>query len=75
MGRLEAIGLGRINEFMTKMAFRFVLLKRAYASREFEQLLSQTKFRSADKKTDLIGLEISLHRQLTASATVPRTTS
>ena len=59
---VENMRLGRVNTFLTKLAFRFMLLKRAYTRREFEQFLSQTKFGPAEIREDLTGLELLLQR-------------
>jgi ubiquinone/menaquinone biosynthesis C-methylase UbiE len=37
--------LGKFDAFLTRLAFRFMLLKRAYTQPEFEALVAQTKFR------------------------------
>lgn len=59
---VDGMGLGRVNTLMTKLAFRFMLLKRAYTRKEFEQFLSQTKFGPIDIKEDPMGLELTLQR-------------
>ena len=61
---VEKMGLSRVNTLITKLTFRFMLLKRAYTRNTFEQFVSQTKFGPGDIKEDLIGLEISLQREL-----------
>lgn len=69
----EAVGrmcLGRVNTLITKLTFRFMLLKRAYTRIEFEQLLSQTKFDSVEIREDPIGLELSLQRHAPRSSSV-----
>lgn len=64
---VEAMHLGRVNTFMTKLIFRTTLLKRAYTQNEFEQFLSQTKFGPIEIKSDLLGLDLSLERSRTTS--------
>ena len=64
---VNAMNLGAINAIITKLTFRFMLLKRAYTRRELEELISNTKFRRADIREDLTGLEISLTREPEAS--------
>jgi len=54
--------VGAVNAFMTRLTFRFMLLKRAYTRREFEQLLDQTKFGPVEIREDPIGLELMLHK-------------
>jgi len=60
---VDTMHVGAVNGFITKLTFRFMLLKRAYTQRQFEQFLAQTKFSPVQIKQDLIGLELSLHRQ------------
>jgi hypothetical protein len=55
---VDRMRLGAVNAMLTKMAFRYMLLKRAYTKHEFERFVSQTKFESASIQEDLIGLEI-----------------
>jgi ubiquinone/menaquinone biosynthesis C-methylase UbiE len=55
---VDKMGLNLVNTIMTKLAFRFMLLKRAYTKSEFQQFFSQTNFRAVDIEEDLIGLEI-----------------
>ena len=59
---VDRMGLGAVNQTITKLTFRFMLLKRAYTKREFEQFLSQTKFESIEINQDPIGLEVWLRR-------------
>ena len=59
---VENMGLGKVNTLITKLTFRFMLLKRAYTRNEFEQFLSQTKFGPVEIQEDLTGLELLLHR-------------
>ena len=56
-------GVGAINRLITKFTFRFMLLKRAYTRKQFEEFLSQTKFGPIEIREELIGLELTLHRQ------------
>jgi ubiquinone/menaquinone biosynthesis C-methylase UbiE len=59
---VDGMGLGPVNKAITKLTFRFMLLKRAYTRTEFEEFLSQTKFRGIDISESLTGLELSLRR-------------
>lgn len=56
------MSVGAVNRFIIKLTFRFMLLKRAYTKREFEQMLSRTGFRDAEIRENLIGLEVSLSK-------------
>jgi ubiquinone/menaquinone biosynthesis C-methylase UbiE len=59
---VERMRVGAVNALLTKLTFRFMLLKRAYTKQEFERLLSQTKFGRVSIAEDLIGLELTLGR-------------
>ncbi len=59
---VEGMHLGRVNALITKLTFRFMLLKRAYTRGQFERLISQTGFGSAEIRESLTGLELVLRR-------------
>jgi ubiquinone/menaquinone biosynthesis C-methylase UbiE len=59
---VERMRVGGVNALITKLTFRFMLLKRAYTKAEFERLLSQTRFERVSIAEDLIGLELALER-------------
>lgn len=59
---VQGMHLGTVNATITRLTFRFMLLKRAYTREEFQQLLAQTKFGPIDIREDLIGLELALTR-------------
>jgi ubiquinone/menaquinone biosynthesis C-methylase UbiE len=59
---VSRMGLGIFSRVFTRLAFRFMLLKRAYTKREFEQLLTQTQFRSIGIEETLIGMDIWLEK-------------
>ncbi len=61
-GAVDGMNLGKVDTFLTKLTFRFMLLKRAYARADFERLLSQTKFGPVRIEQSDIGLELSLER-------------
>lgn len=52
------MNVGAVNRVITKLTFRFMLLKRAYTKQEFEELISETRFHDIEIRDDLIGLEI-----------------
>jgi ubiquinone/menaquinone biosynthesis C-methylase UbiE len=54
--------VGAINGIITKITFRFMLLKRAYTKRQFEELISKTKFDHAEIREGFIGLEVLLSK-------------
>jgi ubiquinone/menaquinone biosynthesis C-methylase UbiE len=59
---VDEMHLGKVNTLITKLTFRFMLLKRAYTRAEFEEMLSETEFGSIKIKEDRLGLELSLQR-------------
>ncbi|HEV2425407.1 MAG TPA: class I SAM-dependent methyltransferase [Terriglobia bacterium] len=59
---VENMGLGPVNTLVTKLTFRFMLLKRAYTRKEFEQFLSHTRFGPGEIREDLTGLDLMLQR-------------
>jgi ubiquinone/menaquinone biosynthesis C-methylase UbiE len=59
---VEEMHLGAVNRMITRLTFRFVLLKRAYTKIEFERFADQTKFDSVDIEEGPIGLEVMLRK-------------
>lgn len=59
---VNGMNLSMFNRFITRLTFRFMLLKRAWTKPEFEQLVAQTKFGKADIREELIGLEVVLKK-------------
>jgi len=67
MHAVNAMNLDAVNRVITKMTFRFMLLKRAYTKQEFEELIAETKFHRVEMRDDLIGLEIMLTKSRNTS--------
>ena len=59
---VDDMKLGAVNGIITKLTFRFMLLKRAYTRDEIQGLLSQTGFKEIEIREDLIGLEVLLRK-------------
>jgi ubiquinone/menaquinone biosynthesis C-methylase UbiE len=57
---VEEMHLGAVNTMMTKLTFRFMLLKRAYTKAELEEMIAETEFRGVEIQEDLLGFEIVL---------------
>jgi len=57
---VDEMRLGAVNTFLTKGAFRFMLLKRAYTRSDFEEMISQTGFAQVEIRESQMGLEILL---------------
>ena len=58
----RGMNLGVINSVITKLTFRFMLLKRAYTKAEFLRMAQATSFRGADIREEGIGLDVRLSR-------------
>jgi ubiquinone/menaquinone biosynthesis C-methylase UbiE len=56
------MGLGFFSAWSTLLAFRFMLLKRAYTKSDFEQFLAQTPFRSVGIEENEMGMDIWLQK-------------
>lgn len=59
---VDQMNAGAINGVITKLTFRFMLLKRAYTKSDFEKLIAQTKFGDPSVAEDGISLEVSLKK-------------
>jgi ubiquinone/menaquinone biosynthesis C-methylase UbiE len=55
---VDGMGLGAPSKLMTKLVFRFMLLKNAYTREQFEQMLAQANFSSTEIRAEDIGFEI-----------------
>lgn len=55
---VDAMGLSPVNRFLTRLAFRTMLLQSAYTKTQFEQMLAQANFGSVKITEEAIGLEI-----------------
>jgi ubiquinone/menaquinone biosynthesis C-methylase UbiE len=54
---VDGMHLSLWNEKITKLTFRFMLLKRAYTKRQFEEILEAVDFSKCEIRTDDIGME------------------
>lgn len=61
---VDNMNVGAVNGLITKLTFRFMLLKRAYTKNQFEELIANTKFAGIKIREDLIQLEILLDKDL-----------
>ncbi len=59
---VDGMGLGAANSMITKLTFRFMLLKRAYTKSEFAQFLEETEFADIRIQEDLMGVELLLEK-------------
>jgi ubiquinone/menaquinone biosynthesis C-methylase UbiE len=55
---IQKSGRGWFDAWMTKMVFKYMLIKRAYTQEDFQRMTAQSKFGSCQIKADSIGLEV-----------------
>jgi len=67
---IKEMKVGAINGLITRLTFRFMLLKRAYTRAGFEQLISATRFKDVQIRENLIALEILLSKTSAASGLI-----
>jgi len=60
---VNGMHVGLVNAMVTKLTFRFMLLKRAYTRNGFEDLIRETPFRDFEIRENLIGVEILLTKK------------
>jgi ubiquinone/menaquinone biosynthesis C-methylase UbiE len=63
--------LSAFNAWVTKLTFRFVLLKRAYSRADLERMVGQSRFRESEIVLDEIGFELRLARSPAARTARP----
>ncbi len=56
--QVDTMGLSAIDKIMTKLIFRFSLIKSAYTKEQFAQMLAQAAFHAVDIQETEIGFEI-----------------
>jgi ubiquinone/menaquinone biosynthesis C-methylase UbiE len=59
---VDHMGLGAMSSIMTKLTFRFMLLKRAYTRKEFEQFIAKSGFPPANIGETPLGFKIWLSK-------------
>src|SRR5262249_2066099 len=69
---VKKMGLGRCNSLMTKLTFKFCLLKRAYWRDQFKQLASQSPFKTCEIQEDLLGVAVMLIKGKKDATPFPR---
>jgi ubiquinone/menaquinone biosynthesis C-methylase UbiE len=55
---VREMNLNRVNAWLTRSAFRAMLLKTAYTADEIRRFAAQTPFRQCDIQTNAVGMEI-----------------
>lgn len=59
---VDEMKLGAVNRTLTRLTFRFMLLKRAYTKADFERMVAETRFEKVEIRESLTGLEILLNK-------------
>lgn len=59
---VDGMHLSRVNGILTKLAFRTMLLRRAYTAEQFRKMLGQANFASVAIREEDVGLEIWMTR-------------
>jgi len=59
---IDAMNAGSLNAILMKWTFRFMLLKRAYTSEEFEKMIAQSGWGKHDIGEAPVGFEITLEK-------------
>lgn len=59
---IDKAGVGAFNRSLNKLIFRFMLLKRAYTKKQFEQFVAQTGFRKANIKEFPMSFEVEMQK-------------
>ncbi len=62
VAHVESMQLGPVNAMLTRLIFKHLLLKRAYSREDFEQLASESHFRSCTIDSNSIGLSVRLRK-------------
>ena len=57
---VDEMHVGAVNGLVTKLTFRFMLLKRAYTRMGFEEMVAETRFSGVEIREELLGLEVTL---------------
>ena len=57
---VKGMGLGWLNALLTRLTFKYLLLRTAYSQEEFTQMVSQSAFGNCEVRADGIGLAVSL---------------
>lgn len=57
---VKGMGLGFFNRLLTRLTFKYMLVKRAYTQEQFRDMAVETPFKGCDIQTDPLGLEASL---------------
>jgi ubiquinone/menaquinone biosynthesis C-methylase UbiE len=59
---VKQMGLGWFDALLTRLIFKYGLVKRAYSQQQFQQMASQTPFRTCEIQEDGIGLAVAFRK-------------
>lgn len=59
---VDEMGLSGVNAWLTRMAFRHMLIKRAYTQEQFRAMVSRSRFQTCEIQVDGIGLDVTLRK-------------
>ncbi|MGB2624972.1 MAG: class I SAM-dependent methyltransferase [Candidatus Acidiferrum sp.] len=65
---VEQSGRKRFDAWLTKMAFRFMLIKRAYTREDFARMARQSRFGASEMEATSIAFEVRLKKSAAATA-------
>jgi len=57
---VKGMGLNWFNALLTRLTFKWMLVKRAYSQEQWRQMAAQTPFPTCDIREDALGLEVLL---------------
>jgi ubiquinone/menaquinone biosynthesis C-methylase UbiE len=57
---VKKMGLGWFNSVLTKLTFKYCLLKRAYSQDQFKQMVSRSHFKTCEIQEDPLGMAVTL---------------
>lgn len=61
---VAGMGLGAINQLMTRVTFKYFLLKNAYTGAAMRQLVAQTSFVDCEIREDAVGMQVWLTKRV-----------
>jgi ubiquinone/menaquinone biosynthesis C-methylase UbiE len=59
---VKSLNLGIVNKLVTKLIFKYMLIRRAYTEKEFKELVAKAGFRKIDIAKTLTGFEVWLEK-------------
>jgi ubiquinone/menaquinone biosynthesis C-methylase UbiE len=72
---VKKMGLGWFSSLLTKLIFKYSLVRRAYSQEQFRQMASRTPFKTCEIEADPLGLAVTLTKMSDGSQHADRTAS